>query len=447
MIRLICAFLVMSFVVAISMVAALAHPWLVPVSFVALTTLFVINGLRKIPASPPHKAILVLFGRRLEVVINEGWNFFPGYPFVFSFILVKVEKVNYDLESQEVRTPDNALISVRASITWIAGIEDTPGSFIVYLNSGGEDGVRKIIHDIIEDRVKTWARSNKEGPSTWMEAQAMKDDAHGVLAKSLLGDALKAIPRRFQDVPTSTWMRFFDNPKSEPTEYDASSNYGWAHKGTDADGKPTWDWKGLQRKFDSYSSIDQGILEDAINGEEDGKEGRRKQIRNLREGKAKFGDESLGITIVRFTVNEVVIEGEVAKAAELAEKEARERAADTVELENIAARAKGLRKDNPEMTYEKAVETVMIAQGKVRKSVIQVDGAATGLGQDGIAMMQIQRSLPDPGQAPPPANPRTPPPGGTNPPGGGVPYKDSADAYFKRYKKYPKWDPEKRTPN
>lgn len=442
----------MSFVVAISMVTALAYPWLVPVTFVALTTLFATNGLRKIPASPPHKAILVLFGRRLEVVINEGWNFFPGYPFVFSFILVKVEKVNYDLEPQEVRTPDNALLSIKASITWIPGIEDRPKSYIDYLNSGGEDGVRKIIHDVIEDRIKTWARSNKEGPATWEEAQATKDEAHGVLSKSLLGRALKAIDLKFQDVPTSTWMRFFDDPKSEPTDYDANPSSGWATKELpDNRGHVKFKWDGLDAKIAGYSQEDRDLLEDQIKN-------RRRQIRKLREGRGKFPKPSLGITVVRFTINEVKVEGEVAKAADLAEKERKEMQADTVEMKNIADRAKGLRKDNPEMTYEKAVETVMIAQGKVRKSVIQVDGAATGLGQDGIAMMQIQRSLPDPGQTPP-ANPR----GKGNPgnPGKGkgtssnpavstkatAEAKKAADEYFTTYGVYPSWDPLKRTPN
>jgi hypothetical protein len=278
-----------------------------------------------------------------------------------------------------VRTPDRAQISVKASITFIPGIKDQdtgnvmPESLIVFLNSGGEDGVRKIIHDIVEDRVKTWAGSNKEGPADWMEAQNLKDDAHGVLAKSLLGDSL---PNIESEIPTSTWMRFFDRPQSEPSNFDASPRNGWAQK--DEDGN--WNWDGLQAIFDGYSPEEQDDLRDKIND-------RRRSVRALREGKALFGDESLGITIVRFTVNEIKVQGKVAEAAELQEKERRERAADTVEMQNVSERVAELTRDHKGLTAKDAFQIVQVERGKVGKRVIEINGASGGLGTDLIAAL------------------------------------------------------------
>lgn len=390
-------------VIAALAMVCIKWPWVTWI-VLPLVVLFIYNGLKKIPAKPPNKAILVFLGKRLKVVLTEGWKFFPIHPFLFDFILIKVEKVNYDLEPQQVRTPDRAMISIQASITWTPGIEDSPESYIAYLNSGGEEGVKKIIHDIIEDRTKTWAGSNREGPSTWMEAQAMKDDAHLVLAKSILGDALTSIPKEFQGVPTSTWMRFLDQPQSEPTEYDANPRNGWASRGIDAAGRPTWDWNGLQTKFSGYSPIDQNELKDAVKA-------RRDDTRKIREGKANFGDESLGITIVRFTINDLKVEGEVARAAELEEKERRERDADAMELDNVSARVQKFRKENPDATLEEAIRTVQIERGKISKSVIEVLGASTGIGQDVLGALGFQKT-PNARQNP------TGNPSGGNPAGG-----------------------------
>lgn len=311
-------------------------------------------------------------------MLNEGWNFLPIYPFVFDFVLIKVEKVNYDLEPQEVRTPDRAVISVKASVTWIPGVKGSPESYIAYLNSGGEEGVKTIIHDVIEDRTKTWAGSNREGPSTWMEAQALKDDAHEVLVKSILGNALAPVDN---PIPTNTWMRFFDSPQSEPTEYDASPRNGWAFKDKNTG---DWNWNGLQAIYGGYTPAYQLELKGKIDQ-------RRAEVRRIREGKGDFGDESLGITIVRFSVSDVKVTGEVAKAAELEEKERRERDADTMELDNVSARIQKLRQENPEMSLPEAIRTVQIERGKISKSVIEVLGASTDIGQDFLGALGFQR--------------------------------------------------------
>lgn len=344
------------------------------------------NGLAKIPAEPPHKAVLVWFGERQEIVLSEGWNFFPLYPLVFGFVLVKVEKVSDEIPKQEVRTPDRALVTMTGSAAWTPGIPGQPNSYITYLNSGGEAGVKKIIHNVIEDRTKTWASSDREGPSGWEEAQALRDDAHAVLAKALLGSALAEITTGGvrSPIPTSTWMRFFDTPQSEPTSYDCADRPGsgaWAFRDSSTG---RWNWDVLQDIYDTYSQDDQDELTRGINQ-------RRQDIKSLREGTANFPHPSLGITIHQFTVNELMVGGAVATAADQAEKEKKEQEADTIELKNVSDRIAELRKRHRGMSLPEAVRLVQTERGKISKSVIEVLGASTGVTQDILAALGVQK--------------------------------------------------------
>jgi hypothetical protein len=359
---------VLVLITVVSALLSLVSFWLGPVSFLALAYVFVYNALQKIPAKPPHKAILMFWGRRLGVVLDEGWNWIPLCPFLFDFALIKVEKINTDFPAQRVRTPDRAEVSVSESLTWMPGIKEKPESYITYLNSGGQAGVEKILRDTIEDRVKTWATSNREGPSTWMEAQGMRDDVHAVLVKSLLGSALSSVN---SPIPTGTWMRFFEEPQSEPSEYDATPRNGWASKDKTTG---VWNWDGLKAIFDGYSPADQSNLKREIGQ-------RKSEVKRLREGKGDFGEESLGITVFRFSVNEVRVEGEVANAAELEEKERRERDADKMEIDNVCDRVKKLRTDLG-IGPEEALKTLQVERGKASKTIIDVSGAKTDVGND-----------------------------------------------------------------
>ncbi len=351
---------IVSALIVITIIALLVSylsVWLAVAVFVVLTVLFFSNAIREVPNTPPSKAVVTLFKERLPEVLDEGYRILPLYPWMFGMVVVNVEKISDTLPSEKVRTPDNAEISVVPSIDFIPGIKDNPESYIAYLNNGGKEGVKKILHSLIDDRVKTWAGSNREGPSSWKEAQNMKPDVHGVLSKMLLGDSLAEIGGDFQCVPTNTWMKFFDNPKSEPSEYDVVS--GWAEKIKDADGKVvSFSWNGLQSEYDRYTAEQQGRLKTNIKD-------RRDQIKKLREGGASFGDKNLGITITRFTINEVRLEGEAAKAADKAEKERLEKVAEKTELDAVSDRVVELIQKHPGLTAGEAFKIVMLQQGKI----------------------------------------------------------------------------------
>lgn len=163
-------------------------------AFVAIFGSFVIQGLRQIPAQPPTKGILTIFGRRLPKILNEGWNFFPIYPWVVGFIPVNVTKINQDLTPKDLRTPDLAEIEVSVSLTWTPSIEGDPTSLISFLNAGGEEGVKTILEDIVGEKLRIWAIATVEGPQTWREAVKAADEAVQILIAGVAGEALPADP-------------------------------------------------------------------------------------------------------------------------------------------------------------------------------------------------------------------------------------------------------------
>ena len=122
---------------------------------------------------------------------------------------------------------------------------------------------------------------------------------------------------------------------------------------------------------------------------------RRDVIRRIREGSAEYPLESLGITVLQFTVNELKVEGQVADAAEKEEKERRERAADKLEIDNVSDRIASLRKRHRGMTVEEATRIVQTERGKVKKTVVEVLGASTPVGQDVLGALGFQKA-PDP---------------------------------------------------
>jgi len=356
------------------------------ICFLLLTIMFVTNAIRKVPANPPHKAILVFLGQRQEIVLDEGLNWVPLSPFVFDFILIKVEKVVQDLAEQIVRTPDLAEIGAKVSLTWLPGSEgkDYAKSLINYLNTGGEAGVRKNLNDTLEDRLRTWAASNQEGPSDWVEAMSSKDEALEVLLKAILGDSL---PKVESDIPTTAWMKFFSRPKRKPSQNEIKM--GWSPPDPASSHEL---WTGLQAEFEALKE-NKKKLEDQV-------EARMKAVKEIKEGRGTYKQEALGITILRFTVNEISVKGETAKAAELDAKEKREAIGESRETKNLSRRIKKLREGDPEMSLEEAIRIAQIQQGKIKETVIRVIGAATGFGQDAIATVATQGMLNNPGGKP-----------------------------------------------
>jgi len=148
----------------------------------ALYGAYVLQGLRQIPANPPHKGAITRLGKRLKnEIADEGWVFLPFYPFYYGVITVNVTKKNLDLEPEEIRTPDLAELSVPVSVTY------TPTNLISYLDAGEEMGVNNIVSDVIEEALREWAINDDREPKSWVNALKQRGDAIPILINAVLG--------------------------------------------------------------------------------------------------------------------------------------------------------------------------------------------------------------------------------------------------------------------
>jgi regulator of protease activity HflC (stomatin/prohibitin superfamily) len=141
---------------------------------------FFATSLRRIPADPPHVAVVTFFGKRTRQIKKEGYRLFPFYPVVFGAIPISITKVHQDLSPQRVRAHDNAELEVAVATTWTPS-EDYA---IEYLNNGGEGGVRKVLEDMISQRLREWARSPG---NTWDYVLSAKDEATVAVIRDIAG--------------------------------------------------------------------------------------------------------------------------------------------------------------------------------------------------------------------------------------------------------------------
>ena len=151
--------------------------------FIFLLGVFILQGLRRVPAQPPHVALVTIFGERTPDIKKEGWRFFPLYPFWYGAVLIDVTQKNLDLDPQLVRTPELGEIEVRTSITWTPD-SDYGDRLIKYLNAGGKDGVENILSDIVREKTREFAINSVR---SWEEVLKMRDDLVAVIAAHILG--------------------------------------------------------------------------------------------------------------------------------------------------------------------------------------------------------------------------------------------------------------------
>ena len=303
---------------------------------------FFLQALRKIPADPPHKGVRTIWGKRIDgMFVDEGWGFFPLFPWWHGYVITDITKKNIDLEPQKVRTPDEAELAIPVSITFTPDGE----KLIEYFNSGSENGVKTILTDIIKENLREWAIAKDEGPQTYKEAMASQEEATAILLKAILGDMLKPIP---SSIPTPILLKYFNKPQRKPTE---SQEEDWGKN-----------WEKVTEKLDREFP-DPKILEDLKTAVEE----RREEIRNARRGNGKYQKPQLGIVLNRLNLGEIKPIGKLAEAMELKVKEERERQAEIVELNHVAERIEALKKLG--FLNEQALEIIQTERGKVTKNI------------------------------------------------------------------------------
>ncbi|MDP3901417.1 MAG: hypothetical protein Q8Q37_00365 [bacterium] len=334
-------------IAALSIFAANAtNAWSGWAMFVFLGGMFFLQGLRQIPAKPPHKGQLTVFGKRAPgASVDEGWGFFPIYPFWFGFVMVKVERFTFDVTVARGRTPDRAESKIPVQIT----LRPCATHLMEFIDSGSESGVIAQLTGKIQERVREWAMGDEEGPATWEELNQSQLEGTSVLVKKIASNSLSEIPDFAQGVPTWIWLRFFSQPR--PTKL-LKNEKVWAGN----------DWEKVRNVLDSLNDEQQTGLKTAVDG-------RRAQISALRTGKGKILLDDLGVTLERLNIGDVDVLGETGKTAELQAKEEQERQGEKMELNFVRERIKELMSPPFNFSSEKALEVVQTERGKVKKEI------------------------------------------------------------------------------
>ncbi len=342
--------------------------WLGLSIFFVLFGGFILQGLRRIPAKPPHKAQVTKWGKRLTKTVvvknkktgeeepeeqsvykDEGWQFFPLCPYWYGFILVKVERIIFEVVSEKTRTLDRANSRVPVLLT----IRPHSEHFLQYIDSGEKEGVIKQLTGKILERLREWAMSKEEGPNDWRELNMSQLEAVSVLIKDIAGNSLTVVPHYAQDVPTWIWLRYYRRPRpAEPLEREEA----WAKE----------DWSRVRAVLER---IEREEGPEAIEELKDAVEARRQEIHNLRTGDGNILVKDLGSVIERLNVGNIDALDEVGEKAETQAREREEREAEILELAHVQERIKELMADPFNYSAEQALEIVQTERGKVVKVI------------------------------------------------------------------------------
>ena len=313
-------------------------------SVVAVIAWFLV-GFTKISANPPYIGQITRWGKRLPgKVKKEGWVWLPPFPFNYGIILIKMEKVTFEIVSEDSRTPDLATNKVPVAITYKPLVD----KLIEFIDSGKEKGVLEQFTEKIQERIREWCMGDEEGPQTWQELNKSQLEATSVLVKKIAGNSIVEIKDYAQEVPTWIWLRFFSKPK--PTVFMKTKK------------------SGLKIIGQLVRNILAGLTPEQQRELEEDVEKRRKQISDLRIGMGTIQVEDLGIMITRLNIGNIDVLGEVAKKAEQEAKEKMERKAETLELQHVATRVSAVMKKLG-CTVQEAIEVVQTERSKITKTV------------------------------------------------------------------------------
>lgn len=352
---------------------------LFPLAFFALIGGIVLHSLRRVESDPPSIAVVTRFGNRLwkteqdfvPVIKKEGWRLFWFYPWFYGFIEVDISKKNPDFKPQKVMTPDKAEIEIPLSITYTPD----PANIINFLNSGKEAGVEDILNDIVQQKLREWAIATEEGPQTWEEAMAAKDDAIWLLSKAILGEELPTIVKNdgmSSEVPSTFWRQyFFTSFKNEPEQKEDEKNERYERR------KKEWEkWKKkIETEIQESGDKGKGIREQI--------EKRKNEVEEIRRGNGCKPIKHLGIILKRLNLGEFKLVGDVANAVGLKAKEERETLAEEVEINNFNNLVKKVVKETG-VSPEEAVRVVQSERKKLTRKEFIISGGS-GLVQNAQA--------------------------------------------------------------
>jgi hypothetical protein len=321
-----------------------------------------------IPANPPYKAILSIWGKRLRVLIPEKKAMrFPRWPLNIDYVLVPFKRENFDFEFESIvcssttdegadgtkRAVAGGSVSVKVSLT-IGPDGDSAESVIKFLNNGGIDGIRTILKDQVSQSVREIASRYD-----WETFTFMKDPLTVMLLIRIADIDLHQLSRTAEGLILPEMFRL------KKDEYRDEGRFPRIEDPVDYLFPNYSPEKSAAQKTVDEKRIDQEI---------------QVFLKIARE--ACFADVlDLGIEIFRINVTHIEASAALKAAADAVAREVKERDSEgrdtktNVELANMYVAASG-----GSMTFEKALEQVQIDKQRITKNVHDIQGLERLLG-------------------------------------------------------------------
>jgi regulator of protease activity HflC (stomatin/prohibitin superfamily) len=318
--------------------------WFFLASITIIWGKFILQGLKKVPSDPPTIAVITIFGKRINLIKEEGWRFFPLYPFYYGAILVNMTRKNIEINIKSVQTPDGVNSHIQILLTYRPDKE----KIINFLNNGGEKGIETQIREKINERVREWALAEEFGPANWQELMAARNECVFLLIKYIAGNSITEIPEYAQEIPTYIWLRYFEKPRPQKT---TKNEEPWANN----------NWEKVNIKFNQLSKDEQKNLKEAITK-------RKKELINLKTGIGQIKLEDLGIILERLNIGDINVDTEIEKRARLRVQEELEREAEKIEISHVKNRMQELISEF-KITPAEALEIVQTEKGKIKKEI------------------------------------------------------------------------------
>jgi hypothetical protein len=147
-------------------------------------------GLRNIPANPPHKGLVTLWGKRQPRVIGEGYTVLaPYFPFFYDVILINMEQHNMDFIFEHLRCnavagrdfQSGAAVTVKVGVTWMPN--NDANALFNFIGVGTEPGTRNIMRDMLAEALRQYATTK-----TWEELTRSGDEITQILLQKLTAE-------------------------------------------------------------------------------------------------------------------------------------------------------------------------------------------------------------------------------------------------------------------
>jgi regulator of protease activity HflC (stomatin/prohibitin superfamily) len=341
------------------------NAFIVEVILLGLFPVYLWYGFRTVSADPVTAAVMQLFGNYSGGLKGPGLRFYPpGY----SSVDINVTLTNRDI-MVETRVTDRSLIRVEIGITFKPNTKDGDET-VNFIKAGKEAGAFNILNDVVSTAIRQWATSPEEGPATWVDAVASREEALVVLLQAVNGNAIlgnsdeeiektRIILQRI-GIPLVILYKRKTFPRKKPNEIEAAQWGGMWNGKNHKDGKDR-DWEIYEDRIAGLSTGEIVTLETSLKCV-------REHLRTARQGNADIAIRDLGVILTRLNIKETQPLGEVAKAAEKQAKEEQERLGEITELNHVADRIREL-VSKAGIPPALAAEMVQTERGKVIKNI------------------------------------------------------------------------------